>query len=90
MKITALCASVLSLFLMALMSCDERNGGDTLPPDPRDWICESSAIEPTPQEIEQFCATADRGLPARTFSGNRLRFPVSAIKMRMTFRCGIS
>jgi hypothetical protein len=70
MKITALYISVLSLFLMALMSCDERNGGDTLPPDPQDWVCKSSEIGPTPEEIEQYCSTADPGLPAPEFLRN--------------------
>ena len=67
MKTTVLYVSVLSLFLMALMSCDEKNGGNALPPDPREWVCESSTVEPSPEEIGQFCATAARGLPAPDF-----------------------
>lgn len=70
MKIATRHITVLSLCLMALLSCDERNGGNTLPPDPQDWVCKSSGIMPTPEEIEQYCSTADPGLPAPEFLRN--------------------
>jgi hypothetical protein len=58
---------LLSVCLAALIACEEHGGENGLPPDPRDWVCESSLIEPTEEEIEQFCASADHGLPAPDF-----------------------
>jgi len=37
-----------------------------MPPDPREWVCESSLIEPTQEEIDSFCASS-AGLPAPDF-----------------------
>ena len=71
MKITAGHVYALFICLIALMSCDEHRDGNTLPPDPREWVCESSLIKPSPEEIEQFCTSPDTGLPAPGF----LRIP---------------
>jgi hypothetical protein len=59
--------SVLSVCLVVLIACHENGNDNSLPPDPGEWVCKSSEIGPTPEEIEQFCATADRGLPAPDF-----------------------
>lgn len=64
MKVTAWHIYAISICLIALMACDERRDGNTLPPDPGDWVCESSTIGPTQEEIEQYCASSDPGLPA--------------------------
>lgn len=37
-----------------------------MPPDPREWVCESSLIGPTQEEIDSFCASS-AGLPAPDF-----------------------
>ncbi|MGH7850339.1 MAG: hypothetical protein ACREOP_08585, partial [Thermodesulfobacteriota bacterium] len=58
---------LLSICLAALIACEEDKGENSLPPDPREWVCESSLIEPTQEEIEQYCASADHGLPAPDF-----------------------
>ena len=70
MKITARHIALFYLCLMALVSCDERNGGNTLPPDPGDWVCRSSETGPTQEQIEQYCSTADLGLPVPEFLRN--------------------
>ena len=70
MKVTAWHIYAISICLIALIACDERNGGNTLPPDPKDWVCESSTVGPTQEEIEQYCASADPGLPAPDFLRN--------------------
>jgi hypothetical protein len=70
MKVTVWHIYAVSVCLIAFVACDDRHGGNTLPPDPKDWVCKSSETGPTPEEIEQFCATADRGLPAPEFLRN--------------------
>ncbi len=57
----------LSVCLAASIACEEDRGENGLPPDPVEWVCESSLIEPTQEEIEQFCASTDHGLPAPDF-----------------------
>ncbi len=70
MKVTAVRISVFCVLIIGLLACEEHGGGDNLPSDPRKWVCESSLIKPSEEEIEQFCATSDPGLPAPDFLRN--------------------
>ncbi|HKQ32638.1 MAG TPA: hypothetical protein VJV40_05495, partial [Thermodesulfobacteriota bacterium] len=58
------------IFLAAFIACNENGNENSLPPDPKDWVCKSSEIGPGPEEIEQYCSTADPGLPAPDFLRN--------------------
>ncbi len=74
---------VLSICFFVLASCDEHGDGDQLPADPSKWVCSSSLIGPTQEEIDQYCASVDPGLPAPEFLRNPP--PISRLEDKNTY-----
>lgn len=60
MKLTVKALLLPLLLLISIASCDNDNNNNTinngpLPPDPNDWVCQSSLIGATQQDIDEFC-----------------------------------
>jgi len=59
MKTKFLSTTVLVVILILFSSCDNDNNtvnNGPLPPDPNEWVCPSSLIGATQQQIDQFCS----------------------------------
>jgi len=58
MKLTAKALVPLLIILLVIVSCDNENNtinNGPLPPDPNEWVCPSSLVDASQQEIDQFC-----------------------------------
>ena len=57
MKARILSTNVLVALFLIFLSCDSENNinNGSLPPDPNEWVCPSSLIGATQQQIDEFC-----------------------------------
>lgn len=58
MKLTARTLVPIFIILLTIVSCDNENNtinNGPLPPDPNQWVCPSSLVDASQQEIDQFC-----------------------------------